>query len=179
MTLNDILPAAASAKPAPQQWREAVAAVRSTLAALDSEDGPVDRDGVERIKAFTQAEQCLFDIPAPDLRGLLFKIELASVHGYSPDREVTKSILQDARALIGHIDLRPFDPARWLESWSDAGGAVMAREDQLFLGFSAPPAGIVDEVRRIDLQRELIEQAGVPALLAHLRRPFGEEAEDA
>jgi len=175
MTSFDIVPAASAAKPAPQQWREAVAAVRSSLAVLDTHDGPIDRDGVQRLKAYADAEKALFDIPAPDLRGLLFKLELAGVHHSAPDAELVKLILADARTLIGTVDLLPFDPAAWLKSWSEAGGAVMARGDQLFLGFGAPPAGMADEIRRIELQRQLIEHDGVAALLAHLRRPFDPE----
>lgn len=172
MTSFDIVPAATAAKPTPKQWREAVAAVRSALAVLDTHAGPIDRDGVQRLKAYTYAEKQLFDIPAPDLRGLLFKLELAWLDEGDPHAEMKTNILRDARTLIGTVDLHSFDPAAWLKAWSEAGGAVIAREDQLFLGFGAPPAEMADEVRRIELQRQLIDHDGVAALLAHLRRPF-------
>jgi hypothetical protein len=171
-----ISPAAVPANPTPCEWRIAVASVRSAFAVLDAQEGSIDREGVQRLKVFAEAERTLFRIPAPDLSGLLFKLELFE-HSILPDNELVQHILGDARRLIGTVDLLPFDPAAWLEQWSTAGGAVMAREDQLFLGFGCPPAGMADEIRRIELQRQLIDHDGVAALLTHLRRPFQSEVQ--
>jgi hypothetical protein len=70
-----------------------------------------------------------------------------------------------------------FDAAAWLEQWAETGGAVVTGADeQLFIWAPMPDDGdMIKELRRIELQRDLIRANGKAALLEHLRRPFDAE----
>jgi hypothetical protein len=96
----------------PDPWQRAQAAY---LAALEAVNGSAA--ACRAIRAccnLARAEIMLLEAPAPDMAGLVLKLEVAAADGHHPTGATMKRIVADAHRLIGRT---PPENGRYGQGW--------------------------------------------------------------
>lgn len=105
-------------------------------------------------------ERRFWQTPAPDLRAVLIKFEIANLGTDMPPPDATASILADLRRLSGEAVSPTFQPDLWLVEWESFGGSYVVREGEALI------CGDLTSKQHQRLMRNLAEANGAEAVKA-------------
>lgn len=121
-----------------------------------------------------QIERRIWETPAPDLRAVLVKFEIANEDTEMPPPDATASILADLRRLSGEAVSPIFQPDLWLVEWENHGGSYLVRNGEALI------CGDPTKLRHRSLTRAMEAANGAEAVKAMVRqccKGMTEEAE--
>lgn len=121
-----------------------------------------------------QIERKIWQTPAPDLRAVLVKFEIANEDTEMPPPDATASILADLRRLSGQTVSPIFQPDLWLVEWESHGGSYLVRNGEALI------CGDPTKPRHRSLARAMEAANGAEAVKAMVRqccKGMTEEAE--
>lgn len=117
-------------------------------------------DVAEACDRLAVIEQKIWNSPAPDLRAVLIKMEIANNDTDSPPPEATASIIADLRRLSGQAVNPIFQPDVWLSQWEERGGSYLVRNGEAII------CGDPTNPRHRSLTREMEQANGAAAVKA-------------
>lgn len=121
-----------------------------------------------------QIERKIWQTPAPDLRAVLVKFEIANEDTEMPPPDATASIMADLRRLSGENVSPIFQPDLWLVEWESHGGSYLVRNGEALI------CGDPTKPRHRSLTRAMEAANGAEAVKAMVRqccKGMTEEAE--
>lgn len=121
-----------------------------------------------------QIERKIWETPAPDLRAVLVKFEIANEDTEMPPPDATASIMADLRRLSGENVSPIFQPDLWLVEWESHGGSYLVRNGEALI------CGDPTKPRHRSLSRAMEAANGAEAVKAMVRqccKGMTEEAE--
>lgn len=105
-------------------------------------------------------ERRFWQTPAPDLRAVLIKFEVANLGTDMPPPDATASILADLRRLSGEAVSPLFQADLWLIEWESFGGSYVVRDGEALI------CGNPTSKQHKRLMRNLAEANGAQAVKA-------------
>lgn len=124
----------------------------------------VEAQAEEEVDAATetlcQIERKMWETPAPDLRAVLVKFEIANEDTEMPPPDATASIMADLRRLSGETVSPIFQPDVWLSQWEERGGSYLVRNGEAII------CGDPTNPRHRSLTREMEQANGAAAVKA-------------